>query len=116
MCPRTLTQEQVDEIIAQADAAAAERVRTMPDERSALLQMHEAFARLKELGWKDAIYCPKDGSLFHAIAAGSTGIHDCLYMGEWPKGSWWIAEAGDLWPSRPILYRSKATPDTTGGE
>jgi hypothetical protein len=77
----------------------------MPTERDAIEILHAAYSRLKKLGWSDAIYCPKDGSEFDAIEAGSTGIHKCHYSGEWPDGSWWIAEAGDLWPSRPILYR-----------
>ena len=68
--------------------------------------MFEARQRLMELGWNDAIYCPKDGSEFDAIEAGSTGIHKCHYSGEWPDGHWWIAGDGDLYPSRPVLYRA----------
>lgn len=44
-------------------------------------------------GWREASYCPKDGTHFQAIEAGSTGIHDANYTGEWPNGSWWITEA-----------------------
>ncbi len=75
---------------------------------AAIERMFSAYQELKRLGWNDAIYCPKDGTWFDAIEAGSTGIHNCRYEGEWPKGSWWIADAGDLWPSRPILFRLKA--------
>lgn len=77
----------------------------MPTEQDALNLMHDCYERLKELGWQDAIYCPKDGTEFDAIEAGSTGIHRCHYDGEWPTGHWLVADAGDLWPSRPILYR-----------
>ena len=52
----------------------------------------------------DAIYCPKDGSVFKVIEFGSTGIFDCHYDGEWPKGRWWTHDGGDLWPSRPVMY------------
>lgn len=82
-----------------------ERAKKLPDERTAIDAMFEAFDRLRELGWNDAIYCPKDGSSFQVIEAGSIGIFRCHYEGEWPEGSWWISADGDLWPSRPILYR-----------
>ncbi|PZT91958.1 hypothetical protein [Sphingomonas sp.] len=74
----------------------------MPTERDAIEIFHAAFHRLKALGWREAIYCPKDGSSFDAIEPGSTGIHNTSYQGEWPTGSWWID--GDS-PSRPCLYR-----------
>lgn len=82
-----------------------QRATAMPDERAALRAMFDAYQRLKELGWKEAIYCPKDGTVFDSIAAGSTGIYPCHYDGEWPKGIWLTHEAGDLWPSYPILFR-----------
>jgi len=87
-----------------AEAAKADREKRMPDEKAALHALMEAHTRLKELGWRDAIYCPKDGSHFQAIEAGSTGVHDCNYQGEWPKGTWWVYD-GDIWPSRPILFK-----------
>lgn len=83
----------------------AERAAAMPDDKAALNVMMDAYCRLKELGWNDAIYCPKDGTVFEAIEAGSTGIFRCYYDGEWPDGSWWVRDDDDLWPSRPILYR-----------
>lgn len=64
--------------------------------------------RLKELGWQEAEYCPKDGSEFKAIEVGSTGIHDCVYLGDWPKGGWWVHD-GDTYPSRPILWKPNAS-------
>jgi hypothetical protein len=76
----------------------------MPDERAALRHMFDGWYRLKELGWREAIYCPKDGTHFQAIEAGSTGIHDCNYLGEWPKGAWWIYD-GDMSPSHPVLFK-----------
>lgn len=96
----------VDQIM--ADCQKRERLRSemMPDEQSALNQLFEAYQRLKELGFNDACYCPKDGSSFEAIEVGCTAIaNNCHYSGEWPKGTWWIASDGDLWPSHPILYR-----------
>ncbi len=105
-----LTREEGEKIWRQREEAEEIRARDMPTERDALSTMFEAHQRLKELGWNDAIYCPKDGSVFDVIEAGSTGIHPCSYDGEWPKGSWWIHDEGDLWPSRPILFRKQEGP------
>lgn len=76
-----------------------------PEESELLEQMHQRHESLRKLGWNDAIYCPKDGTIFLSISAGSTGIHECYYDGEWPTGSWWVQDAGDLWPARPILWK-----------
>lgn len=95
----------LEELWKAAEASKASRAERMPTERDAVRLMWHAYQRLTELGWDHIMYCPKDGSTFDAIEAGSTGIHACRYMGEWPDGSWWIAEAGDLWPAHPILFR-----------
>lgn len=106
-----LRQREAEALIAAADAAGRRRAELMPDEQAAIRMMFEARQRLMELGWNDAIYCPKDGSEFDAIEPGSTGIHRCHYRGEWPNGHWHIASDGDLYPSRPVLYRAgSATP------
>lgn len=96
-------------ILEEHDAAKARRAEQMPTEYDVLCTMSQCHSRLRELGWSEAIYCPKDGSAFDAIEFGSTGIHECTYDGEWPKGSWWIHDARDAWPSRPVMYR-KRTP------
>ena len=72
---------------------------------TSLKEINDAYFRLKNDGWKEIIYCPKDGSLFLAIEAGSGGIFPCQYLGEWPKGAWFIHHAGDQWPSHPILWK-----------
>jgi hypothetical protein len=89
------------------EAAKARRAEQMPTEHDCLRVMMEAYSRLKELGWNDAIYCPKDGTVFDAIGVGSFGIHACHYEGEWPSGCWWTHDAGDLRPSRPALFRKR---------
>jgi hypothetical protein len=112
-----LLSSEAKRLLAAIDEADRRRAELMPDEQSAIRMMFEAHQRLKELGWNDAIYCPKDGSEFDAIEPGSTGIHRCHYSGEWPKGSWWVSGDGDLWPSRPVLYRAgppKATTESVG--
>jgi hypothetical protein len=83
-----------------------ERIATlMPDEKTAIRMMTDAFHRLRDFGWSEAIYCPKDGREFKVIEAGSSGIHSCVYSGEWPDGHWLISDGGDIYPSRPILHR-----------
>lgn len=100
-----ITRAEADAILAACDAAREKRAKDMPDVRTAICAMMDAHTRLKELGWREAIYCPKDGSEFEAIEAGSTGIHRCIYEGEWPAGRWWLLHDGDMSPSRPVLYR-----------
>lgn len=100
-----LTEEQAEELWNECMRHKAEIEARLPDEQSALRAMCEAFHRLKDFGWRDAMYCPKDGSSFDVIEIGSTGIHRCHYSGEWPTGSWLIEDAGDLWPSSPVLFR-----------
>lgn len=74
-------------------------------ETKLLTQMHDAFRGMVACGWRDITYCPKDGSTFLAVTAGSTGVFPCRYLGEWPDGGWWLEDAGDLWPARPILWK-----------
>lgn len=80
----------------------------MPDQESALLMLGRVNQRLRDFGWREAIYCPKDGSLFDVIEFGSTGIHTANYEGSWPDGKFYVYDdSGDMWPSRPIMYRRK---------
>jgi len=104
-----ITREEADAIWNAAKQQEQKRAEDMPTEQDAIRQMRDAHQRLKELGWRDAIYCPKDGSVFEVLEAGSSGIHDCFYTGKWPDGTWWIPAEGDLWPSRPILFRPKSS-------
>lgn len=97
--------DQWDRLVSAGDAEKDARAKLMPTETDAIDLMNQAYQRLRELGWKEAIYCPKDGSEFDAIEAGSTGIHPTHYSGEWPTGGWMVASGGDLWPSHPCLYR-----------
>jgi len=99
-----LTREEADALWKMATKQQEDRARYMPNIEAALTLMTQAHHRLKELGWREAMYCPKDGTNFEVIEAGSSGIHVCHYHGEWPNG-WWISDAGDLWPSHPILWR-----------
>lgn len=99
-----LTKGEADALWARAEAEKRERTERMPDEQSAINAMWSAYQRLTELGWRDPSYCPKDGSHFKVIEPGSTGIHDGAYWGEWPNGHWNVFD-GDVWPSRPVLFK-----------
>ncbi len=74
------------------------------DEAGPLKTMHYAYQELERIGWRNIIYCPKDGTMFLAIEAGSIGVHNCNYTGTWPNGSWWFYD-GDMWPAHPILFK-----------
>lgn len=100
-----LSADEAAAIWAQVQAADTDRKSRIPDEQTALRLMMDAYIRLKDMGWNDIIYCPKDGSPFDSISVGSTGIHSCHYEGTWPSGSWWVADGGDIWPAHPALYR-----------
>jgi hypothetical protein len=101
-----LRKSEADELWARAEAAEAKRAADMPNEQDAINQLWDAQERLKELGWKDPVYAPKDGSPLDVIELGSTGIHRAYYEGEWPTaGGWWIHD-GDVWPCRPALARA----------
>lgn len=99
-----LTPEECQRLLAAVQAQQEARAAAMPTVQEALTIMTQAHHRLKELGWREAMYCPKDGSTFEVIEAGSSGIHIAHYHGQWPNG-WWVAADGDLWPSHPILWR-----------
>lgn len=91
-----------------AERSKRRRAHRLPDEEACLRAMFDAWQRLRDLGWREIQHCPKDGTVFLSIEAGSTGIHDCHYQGDWPTGLWWVHEARDLWPARPMLFKEKA--------
>ena len=99
-----LTRAEANAIWEAAECRRKERAERMPDEQSAVNALFEAYQRLRELGWTDPVYCPKDGSHFKVIEPGSTGIHDGASWGGWPNGPWNVFD-GDIWPSRPVLFR-----------
>lgn len=96
----------VRNLIRLADEAKERRVTTMPDDAAAIRAMHDAHLRLKELGWHEATYAPKDGSGLQVIEPGSTGIHAAYRDSE---GRFWI-DGG--WPSRPVLFKLAAPTPT----
>lgn len=96
-----------DVLLALIDARQVARQTAMPREQDAIQAMFEAWQRLRELGWREGIYAPKDGTPFQIIEAGSTGIFQCSYSGKWPDGYFMTEDGRDVYPSRsaPMLYR-----------
>lgn len=104
-----LTRAEANALMESVERQRKRREELMPDEQSAIRTMCDAHQRLKEFGWSEAMYCPKDGSEFQVIEAGSSGIHTAVYTGEWPKGSYSVLADGDMWPSHPVLCKPSAS-------
>lgn len=47
---------------------------------------------LRDLGWQDGVYCPKDRTEFACIQFGSGGIFSGFYEGEWPEGHVYVCD------------------------
>lgn len=105
-----------ERLAAAIEARGTALARAMPDEAAALRVLFAAYERLKALGFKDAVHCPKDGKARQFIEVGSSGIHVGHREDD---GAVWLADAGDLWPSRPILFRElpvPVVPSTAAGD
>lgn len=109
MSIRVVDEDEWQSILATIVRAKQQRAEDMPTIKDALKQIADAVRRLEDIGFRNAIYCPKDGSLFDAVDAGCTELLTCHYMGEWPDGSCWYHEADDLWPASPIMFRARVT-------
>lgn len=110
----TETPSQLSDVFRAGMKYLATSISNKKGEEAALLKtLTDSYYALQELGWNPIIYCPKDGSIFHVIEAGSTGIHDCSYSGTWPTGTWQVGDGFDSGPSRPILWKPKKPEETT---
>ncbi len=78
-----------------------------PTTEDCLAAIAEINSRLVNLGWNNAIYCPKDGTSFDAIEFGCSTIFDCWYDGEWPNGRYWACYGDDIDICRPVLFRPR---------
>lgn len=65
-----------------------------------------AFQALQNLGFQQIMYAPTDGTEIEVIELGSSGIHKAHHM----DSGFWVASHGDLWPSRPVLWRKIKQP------
>lgn len=78
-----LTPEQAKAMWEECERKDAERAKTYPDSLSCLRAMSSAEERLKQLGWRNGRYCPRDGSTFATCQVGSTG----MWEGFWSPDS-----------------------------
>lgn len=101
-----ISSAEAGDIWACCQASARTRAANMPTESRALQSLFDAWQRLKELGWREAMYCPTDETPCELIECGSTGIH-CGYRDN--ERRFWICDgaAQDIYPSTPVLYRLK---------
>jgi hypothetical protein len=97
-----------DQLLAEIEREKEARARELPTIEDCLRMNVKLHQRMRELGWRDAIYCPKDGTEFDAIEFGCGAAGTCHYDGEWPKGSWWMHSEGDLWSSLPVMFKPRA--------
>lgn len=103
------TEAQAAEILAALRQRDEERQRLLPTTLAALEHMQVGRERLRAMGWRDGIYCPKDGTPFAAIQFGSTGIFIGRYAGIWPTQGYVVVDGcvshpdGLLWKPRADL-------------
>lgn len=92
-----------DDLMAKVERERAERAAKWPDDKTALRALAEVYQCLKDLGWNDGIYAPKDGTEFEVIQLGSTGIFRCCRVGDF----WTTYDCGDSYPSHndPDMFR-----------
>lgn len=81
-----LTKEEADALWKASEEAEAKSAADMPETNDAIQVMQRGRSRLRDLGWREAQYCPKDGTPFAVIEYGSTGIFEAWYNGDWPDG------------------------------
>jgi hypothetical protein len=98
-----------EELWTDVQRIRTERAEQFPEFKDCLLTMLMAKDRLREFGWNDGMYAPRDGTVFEVIEFGSTGVFDCYYEGEWADGYWMVSDGMDLYPSRsvPLMFRLK---------
>lgn len=89
-------------IWAEVQGAQRTRAANMPTEQRAIHALFDAWYRLKELGWREAMYAPKDGTICEFVECGSTGTHRGHVDA---NGIVWLHSDGDLWPATPVLFR-----------
>lgn len=81
-----LSEDEAKALWQMANDAKDKSAADMPTTDDALRTMQRGRSRLRDLGWREAQYCPKDGTRFAVIEYGSTGIFEASYWGEWPDG------------------------------
>lgn len=73
------------------------------EEQKVINEMFTAYDKLRQMGWQDGVYAPKDGKLFWSIEAGSTGVFKTQYF---DGVGFFSTDEEDSYPTNPILWKS----------
>lgn len=89
-------------------AAQEKRARDYPTEDDCIAEMSRIHERLKDLGWRDGEAPHRNGTViqFFELGCSVKGVAEHLLNG------YFTAEAGDLWPVRPTMWRRMTMDDT----
>ena len=87
---------------AESEGQRRTRAADMPTEQRAIRHLFDAWYRLKELGWREAMYAPRDRTWCEFIECGSTGVYKG-YCDE--EGRIWLVDDQDTWPSNAVLFK-----------
>lgn len=90
-------------ILAEAQIRRRERADHLPTTNHCVVALLQTVERLREIGWRDACYAPKDRS-FDAIVMGGSGVHRCQWLGG-TAGGWFIEDTNDWWPAQIVVWR-----------
>jgi len=107
-----LTHDEAKALWEAMEAARAALAARLPHTAAALNAICGGKQRLRELGWRDGSYCPKDGTDFAAIEFGSTGIFTGHFPGKWPYDFAYVEAYG----VHPHAFMWKAIADLTPEE
>jgi len=95
----------VQALMNRVDAQREARASVLPTAETAMAVIQVATERLRDLGWVEIEYSPKDGSVFDSYVMGMPTAIPTSYLGTWPEGGWFTHEAGDIYPAYPSLFR-----------
>ena len=87
------------------DSAEKERPKREAWAHPNMQQICHLTNEMRNEGWSEISYCPKDGSSFLAWNPLCSLPYICTYSGKWPDGKWWAHVDGDVWPDKPMMWK-----------
>lgn len=88
------------------------RAEHLPDARSCLTALYSAKERLRELGWRESTYCPRDGSVFAVCEIGSTGMWTAFFADPYIQYADCVSSPGRAMFFKPMDQLSDDEKDT----
>lgn len=104
-----MIEENYEDLKRHLDLLKQQRAEQMPTVKDALETIFLGYLRLKDMGWNFPMHCPKDGSEFFVVEAGSTGVFPCVYVGKWPDGEYVIRDGDESYSVTPMLFNKEYT-------